>query len=634
MSIRWTLPGLLALLAACGGGGGGNPSFQLALDPESPSLTAARGGSASLTLRLTPEGGFSGTVSLALEREDGSQAPAGLSLSPASLSVSGPSPITQPLTLSVGEAAPPGEHRLQLRATSGSLARTARFRLNVPAPGLRLGLPPGTFGLTRGLGGPVSLELAPEGGFRGEVELSLVGSVPPGLSLAPDRVTLAALTTLPLTLSTTSSTPTGLHRPRLRAAGGGVSAEAELSLFVAARGEPDPSFGSGGIRIFDIASASNTVRDLLWRNGGLVVGGHAQGSGGNSDFTLAAFTGSGDWLATETTDFGGQELLLDLAPQPNGSKFVAAGYTFSGSTFRIALARYNPDGSSLLDTSFNGDGKRTDLIGSQSAALAAAVDNSNRIVVAGYSVEGSNTELFLTRYLENGALDAGFGTGGQVRVPVGPSSYFLPLLVFGGLDLLLQPDGKLVVAGAKQVGSQTVLFLRRYGADGVPDASFGSGGEVTAVVGSATLATALLQQPDGRLVVAGNSYNGSDYDFVLLRRNPLDGSPDTSFGTGGQVVIPIGSGEDLSHALVRQPDGRLVVAGYAAAPGGSDFALARLNPDGTLDPSFGAGGKVTTPLAGEDQAFALLLQPDGRLVAAGGSRASGSNVDYALVRYW
>ncbi|MCS7058027.1 MAG: hypothetical protein NZL94_03980, partial [Meiothermus sp.] len=246
MSIRWTLPGLLALLAACGGGGGGNPSFQLALDPESPSLTAARGGSASLTLRLTPEGGFSGTVSLALEREDGGAAPAGLSLSPTSLTVSGSSPITQGLTLSVGEATPPGEHRLQLRATSGSLARTARFRLNVPAPGLRLGLPPGTFGLTRGLGGPVSLELAPEGGFRGEVELSLVGSVPPGLSLAPDRVTLAALTTLPLTLSTTSSTPTGLHRPRLRAAGGGVSAEAELSLFVAARGEPDPSFGSGG----------------------------------------------------------------------------------------------------------------------------------------------------------------------------------------------------------------------------------------------------------------------------------------------------------------------------------------------------------------------------------------------------
>ncbi|MCS7219254.1 MAG: hypothetical protein NZ846_09850 [Thermus sp.] len=641
--MRRTLLGLLGLLAlaACGGGGG-NPSFQIALVPENPSLTAARGESRILTLRLTPEGGFRGTVNLTLELQGGSSPPPGLSLSPSSLTVDGSNPITQPLTLSVGEATPTGQHRLQLRAAAanGSLSRTAPFVLSVPVPGLRLNLPPGIFSLTRGQSSSMNLELIPESGFRGEVELSLLaasGSLPTGLSHDPTRVTVTAPTTLSLSLSTTPRTPTGLYPLRLRAAGGGVSAEASLPLFVGAKGEPDTSFDADGVLVFDTVldtrGANNAAYDLLWLGGVLLAGGYGQKRDGSTDFTLSALTAAGILLGTQATDFGGNEVILELAPQPNGEKFVAVGYSSIGDTYRIALARYDQSGQ--LDRRFGRDGKMTDTLGSASIPLAAVVDESNRIVVAGYSLRGRSTELFLTRYLENGTLDTSFGTEGRVLVQVGSGSLLVFSLLFLSLDLLLQPDGKLVVAGVKEMDGRAVLFLRRYGANGAPDSSFGSGGEVTFTTGSHTFASALLLQPDGKLVVAGSGRNGTNHDFLLMRYNP-NGTLDDGFGSGGHVFIPVGTGDDIAQALVQQPDGRLVVAGHTQTSTGPDFALVRCNPDGSLDTSFGTGGKVTTSPGpgGDDLAFALLLQPDGRLVVAGSRKISGGNLDHALVRYW
>ncbi|WP_318773950.1 Ig-like domain-containing protein, partial [Meiothermus sp.] len=210
-----------------------------------------------------------------------------------------------------------------------------------------------------------------------------------------------------------------------------------------------------------------------------------------------------------------------------------------------------------------------------------------------------------------GELDPTFGSGGKVTTDLG-SSYD------EAYALVLQPDGRLVAAGRSvDAAGNDDFALVRYNPDGSLDTSFGIGGKVTTEVGSSSdEARALVLQPDGKLVAAGYSSNAAGKsDFALVRINP-NGSLDTSFGSGGKVTTAVGSSSGIA-ALVLQPDGKLVAAG-PSSNGDYDFALVRYNPNGTLDPTFGSGGKVITDLgSGSDEAHALVLQPDGKLVAAG-----------------
>src|SRR5207237_6020661 len=134
------------------------------------------------------------------------------------------------------------------------------------------------------------------------------------------------------------------------------------------------------------------------------------------------------------------------------------------------------------------------------------------------------------------------------------------------------------------------------------------------------------------LVAAGYTYNGKSTAFALVRYN-TNGSLDTSFGSGGKVTTAIGSLDDEPFALILQSNGMLVAAGYSDNGSTITFALVRYNANGSLDTTFGTGGKVTTSIGGvDDEAFALVLQPDGKLVAAGYA-ASATTYAFALVRY-
>src|SRR5262245_41732594 len=168
---------------------------------------------------------------------------------------------------------------------------------------------------------------------------------------------------------------------------------------------------------------------------------------------------------------------------------------------------------------------------------------------------------------------------------------------------------------------------------GALDSSFGQGGKVTTSLGSGyNVAKALVQQPDGRIVAAGSGSNGSNNDFALARYAPA-GALDSSFNGTGKVTTPIGPGGDGAYDLALQPDGKLVAAGTSYNGANDDFSLARYNPNGSLDSTFNGTGKVTTPIgAGYEDAYALALQPDGKLVAAGYT-FNGLNYDFALVRY-
>src|SRR5437870_3563768 len=146
------------------------------------------------------------------------------------------------------------------------------------------------------------------------------------------------------------------------------------------------------------------------------------------------------------------------------------------------------------------------------------------------------------------------------------------------------------------------------------DPSFGAGGQVLTDFGGGDGARALALQADGRIVVAGRSCP-STWRFALARHD-ADGTLDPSFGGGGRVLTNF-AGRDEASALALQSDGKIVVAGFSGAGGRQDFAVARYNPDGSLDPSFGSGGRVLTDFGGDDEASALALQSDGKIVVAG-----------------
>jgi len=218
-------------------------------------------------------------------------------------------------------------------------------------------------------------------------------------------------------------------------------------------------------------------------------------------------------------------------------------------------------------------------------------------------------DIALARYNPDGSLDPTFGTGGIVISHSASFDSFSAVAV--------QPNGRIVAAGT----SGDDFALLRYNPDGSPDPTFGVGGKVVTDLGSATVdswsAMALL--PDGKIVVAGRSGG----DFALARYNH-DGSLDSSFGSGGKLTTDFGGG-DAAAAMALQPDGKIVLAG------GSSFrvALARYNPNGGLDATFGMGGMVISDFGGGESAAAIGLQHDGKIVVAGGPRSA----TFVVARY-
>jgi uncharacterized delta-60 repeat protein len=190
-----------------------------------------------------------------------------------------------------------------------------------------------------------------------------------------------------------------------------------------------------------------------------------------------------------------------------------------------------------------------------------------------------------------------------------------------GSSVALQPDRKIVVAGAASRNSSGIgtIALVRYNQDGSADTSFGSGGIVTAALTSEARDLAL--QPNGKIVVVGQSRTSFDVamHFAVVRCNP-DGSLDATFGTGGTVTTDLG----VAHSVELQAEGKIVVAGTIDG----DFALMRYNPDGSVDDTFGTDGKVITDLVDNR----LALQPDGKILVAGSS-SNGTDSDFALARY-
>ncbi|MFA7281279.1 MAG: DUF4214 domain-containing protein, partial [Sterolibacterium sp.] len=318
-----------------------------------------------------------------------------------------------------------------------------------------------------------------------------------------------------------------------------------------------------------------------------------------------------------TTDFGVGDFGASVALQSDG-KILLAG-TINDD---FALLRYNANGS--LDTSFDGDGKVATDMGGSDAGHGIALQADGKILVAG-EVAGNNTNYGLVRYDVNGTLDTSFAGSGKVITDFGGGEK--------ANSITLQPDGKILVAGdytiSSNTGSSGGYSLARYNADGSLDTSFDNDGKLTTNFGGGGNGYGIALQTDGKILVTGNGYiGGVDRNDMTLARYNADGSLDASFDGDGKLTTDFG-GAEYGMSVMPQADGKILVAGVSFI-GSNNVALARYNTDGSLDTSFDGDGKVTTDLGGSDHGFAIALQADGKILVAGDG---GSNADFALTRY-
>jgi uncharacterized delta-60 repeat protein len=340
--------------------------------------------------------------------------------------------------------------------------------------------------------------------------------------------------------------------------------------------------------------------------------------------------GSGGKTATtfpaQTTTFRPRSGIAAIAIQTDG-KIVAGGYAFISpdgvaDAPAFALTRYNTDGS--LDSSFGSGGKLTTYFNGYEQINAVAIQPDGKIVAAGFTDLGGNNFAFaIARYNSNGSLDATFDGDGKLVQDI-TSVYDM---VTG---VAIQPDGKIIAAGYANGGSGTDFATIRYTANGSVDTSFGTGGIArTDIDGGIDGGSEVLLFSSGKIVVAGTRFNGdgSGGDFALVGYN-ADGSLDSSFGVGGKVLTDFANNSlDNASDMNIAPDGKIVVCGYSGSAGAYDFAVARYNQNGSLDTSFDGDGKFVVDVPGLgtiDGANGVAVQQNGKIVLTGRAMPSNS----------
>jgi uncharacterized delta-60 repeat protein len=370
----------------------------------------------------------------------------------------------------------------------------------------------------------------------------------------------------------------------------------------------------------------------------------AAASAAPSDFD-AGFASNG----RATVDFGGSDEVYATAVQPDG-KILVAGYTSLKSD--AAVARLNPDGSP--DRGFGNEGVALIESSSTEWIYDIALQPDGKIVVAGFTYADDNG--FARRLNADGSPDKGFGTDGLALIDsggtetvygvavqpdgaivlAGTTSVGQNIAVYRltpggkpdngfdddgarGIDVLgidasykvaLQADGKIVVFGVsrKSLTDMPYPTIARFTTKGEPDTTFGPDGYRTAKQAGVFYNGDV--QPDGRIVAIGEDY-GND---ATVYRFTTGGEPDQSFSEDGWVGLDLGSDED-AYALGLQKDGKIVVAGSTEA--GYDATVWRVNGDGTPDRGFGFSGGLALPATGLQEAADVALQPDGKIVLVG-----------------
>jgi uncharacterized delta-60 repeat protein len=306
-------------------------------------------------------------------------------------------------------------------------------------------------------------------------------------------------------------------------------------------------------------------------------------------------------------------------------RIVVAGRTFNGSDSDFAVARYTIDGT--LDTSFDGDGVATTPIGAAGDfGQCVVIDALDRIILVGQSDSGTDLDFAIVRYNTDGSLDTSFDDDGKATIAFGPGNDY-------GTCVTVDPDGRIVVAGYISNGSNFDVGIARLNGDGTLDTTFSGDGQATRdIVGTDDFVASVITDDLRRVIVTGSAFNGSNHDELVARFNS-DGTPDNTFGSSGWISTIIGPSDEGGTTVAIDASGRIVVGGRTFNGGNFDLFLIRHNSDGTRDSTFGGNGIVVTAIGtGQDYGERVLIDGVGRVLLAGTS-SNGSNLDLALVRY-
>lgn len=341
------------------------------------------------------------------------------------------------------------------------------------------------------------------------------------------------------------------------------------------------------------------------------------------------------WNSTGTviTPIGGttDSIANAVTLQPDG-KALLAGMCHNGTNLGFCAVRYNPDGT--LDTTWNGTGIVSTSIGSASSIASSVILQSDgKVLLAGSCTFSVNlTSLCVARYLPGGTLDTSWNVTGTVVTPVGGTNDI-------GRAMALQPDGKILLGGTCSNGSFREFCTVRYDTSGALDLTWNGTGKamLPVVVGIDNYVSSVALQPDGKILLGGlcASNPNTNADFCSARFKS-DGTLDFTWNGTGKVVTSIGINSDAANTIALQPDGKILMGGYCAAVGGgSNFCAVRYLINGALDTTWNGTGIVITPMGltiRSDLAYAMALEPDGKVLLAGGC-FNGGITNFCVARY-
>ncbi|HZV68025.1 MAG TPA: T9SS type A sorting domain-containing protein [Saprospiraceae bacterium] len=287
--------------------------------------------------------------------------------------------------------------------------------------------------------------------------------------------------------------------------------------------------------------------------------------------------------------------------------------------------------SGTLDPTFGVDGiEKTDIGSSFDIMRAITIQPDQKLLAVGSSGSGGSADIVVVRYLPDGSPDPDFGANGIARMDFDglPST---------GYAIALQPDGQIVLAGYTSNNNNIDFALSRLNPDGTQDTTFSHDGNVTTDLGTTyEFPNSVVIQEDGKIIAAGKITSNTFSDFVMVRYL-ANGELDSVFGNNGIVTTSLRDEDEVTAAAI-QPDGKIILSGFAAIAAKGDFAMVRYFEDGTVDKFFGTGGKVFTDLEGagrSDFSTSMLLEPNGNIVLAGAANFDNMFIesDIGVVRY-
>lgn len=385
----------------------------------------------------------------------------------------------------------------------------------------------------------------------------------------------------------------------------------------------DSTFSFDGKAMYDLGSLNDIVWDAaLQQDGRILLAGSGYASSShcfailrcNADGSLdSTFDEDGEWLF----DFGTSEDIIRSIAIQDDHKILVAGYCHLPPSIYMAIARINPNGS--LDSTFSANGTIVTTVGGYSgAATAVALQPDGKIIIAGYALVSNDIDFALARFLSDGSVDNTFGTNGLVFTDIGSNSDFI-------LDMMLQPDGRILVSGL----SNRHPTLARYLPDGTLDNTFSIDGLYVTPDQWTGLRNCLTLQPDQKILVAG----GLNNDFGILRTHP-DGSLDSSFSGDGLLATDIAGHSDGAVAVTVLTNGNILLSGQAYDSSLScNFATVQYLPNGNIDSSFADNGILITDFANDyDLLSGQLIQPDGKIILAGDA-TNANGADFGIARY-